>query len=375
MNILFISYYFHPSDLVGAKRISYWAKNISKYHKNKISVSLITTESEAKLSNPEIDNIYIVEKKQKSFFRIDNGSDWILDLKPFLKDHLKTNHYKYCVITGNPFGHFFLIKELKKHRIKPLLDFRDPFANNPRLKKSIKSRIKENIFSIIELYLISTAFKSVVVNKYCLELIRYRNLVKHKIYIIDNGYDEIILNKIDLTKKRITKNKGIALAYSGSIYADRNPLNLIQILHSYSGSISLHLIGKNYLNFRSDYVHEHGILPYEENLLMLNNFDILVILATGHKFESSTKVFDYIGMKKPILVIFNDWYGKGSLHEILKNYPKVAFAQNNKSDIKQALDKLIFELNFNSIEFNNFNTDAFSRRAGLEKLIQLMNEN
>jgi len=374
MKILFISYHFHPSNLVGAKRVSYWAKNLEKFSKRKIHTSLVTTQNEALNQNPEIDNIFIVEPvKELSQFRIDAGSEWYYNLKPFLLNHLQNSSYDYCIITGNPFGHFLIIKELKRFKIKTLLDFRDPFAVNPRSRFTLKSKVKSILLSFLEYYFIANTHKSIVVNKYCIEHIRFRRFLTEKIEIIDNGFDETILYNTQ-TKELNTRRNQISLAYSGSIFKDRDPKNLIKVIQQYSDSLEFHLIGNINNIYKAKNVVLHGLLSYEENLKLLQKKDILVVLATGHQFESSTKVFDYIALKKPIMVIFNEWQGKGALFDILNTYPLAVFSKNTIEDIEISIDKIINSIDTFKSKIVDYDVSKFSRKNGLLTLLNLLNE-
>lgn len=372
MRVLFISYYFHPSNLVGAKRISYWAKHFKNYTSNQSETTLITAQPNATTHNEEIDNIFIVKPLNKiKGVRIDNGSEWYGSLKLFIINHLNNYSYDYCIVTGNPFGHFFIVRELNKFHVKTILDFRDPFAINPRSLDTLKNRIKSWFFSILEYYFINTTYRSIVVNKQCLELIRFRKILEKKIEIIDNGFDETILKEV-YKKRRFSNKNRILLAYSGSIFKNRDPFNLIKVIDQRPELMGLHLIGNAQNIYNSKKVVLHGILSYEENLKLLQEKDILVVLGTGHQFESSTKVFDYIALKKPILVIFSEWQGKGAIFDILKTYPLAIFSKNTTNDINNAINEILYSLDEFESNIHSYDISRYSRKNGLLKLVNLL---
>ena len=104
-HILIISYLFEPNNTVGAKRTSYWAKNISKFAPH-IKCDVISTVKDTKVSG--IENYHHIpnQKNPKGLVK-DQGVTW---KKEILK-WLKSNKQKYDVVimSGSPFMYFSLI--------------------------------------------------------------------------------------------------------------------------------------------------------------------------------------------------------------------------------------------------------------------------
>ena len=310
MKILFIAYYFEPFEGVGAKRISYWAKNLKRVNPSIEQCDVITATKQNRNSVFEyIDNIYYVETSKNSLFgkvfKFDPGASWLKNLKKFTKENIKKNSYDYVIITGNPFLHFFIINEYKKLGIQTILDFRDPFATNPRgmqLDSPIK-KLKNSILKRIEKYFIKNANYIITVNKYCVVLLQDHEKFKDKIYTIDNGYDEQLLNLVDI--KKIEKKLPLKICYAGKLYRDRNPLNFIDVINQQDNFV-FHHIGEEseYLvDVNEEKIIKHGVKSYLETLNIIGEMEIAIIFTSGYTFESTTKIFDYIALDRIILII------------------------------------------------------------------------
>lgn len=367
MKILFIAFYFEPFKGVGAKRISYWAENIKALNNNVKKVDVITTNKDSNLTMfTSIDNIYNVlpdDSFTSSLFNIDSGGSWMLSLTDFLNKHLLENHYDFAVITGNPFGHFFIQKTFKKHKVKTIIDFRDPLALNPRIKNNFKNIIKKILFSYYEYKFIKWSFATVVVNKYCLNLIPSRKLFKNKFTIIDNGFDEKHLTKVI---DRDIINDNLQFIYTGSLFVDRRSSQFVHNILELSNAY-INFVGSSF-----DVVHSriinHGKKPYLDTLQMISDLDIAIIFSTGYKFESTTKVFDYLALNKIILVVSNIEIKEGALFDILKNYPKVIFTSDSREAVKEALIKI------KRYQKNDVSLDSrkYSRNTGLKMFNKLL---
>ncbi|MDO9181461.1 MAG: glycosyltransferase, partial [Bacteriovorax sp.] len=199
MKILFVAYYFEPYEGVGAKRISYWAKNLKRID-NSITKCDVITAIKQKNKFSTIDNVFYVENTNQGLLgkliKFDIGASWYYNLKHFVKKNIKQNDYDFVVLTGDPFLHFFIIDDFKKLGIKTILDFRDPFANNPRgiKKDTLVKKIKHFILKKIEEYFLVKSDFIIAVNQYCVELFENYKKYKYKIKVIDNGYDEQLFN-------------------------------------------------------------------------------------------------------------------------------------------------------------------------------------
>lgn len=370
MKILFLAFYFEPYPGVGSKRISYWAKNI----KELVPQSTVDVITSPISKSPEevtgVDRIYTIPTESRTlysrFCKFDLGAGWYFPLKEFLTKELSINEYDYVIFTGNPYFHFPLARIIENNGVKTVLDFRDPMAKNPRAVKAdnLKRKIKYMLIRRLETWLISKSTKSISVNRYCKSLLDRR--VFHKVEIIDNGYDEKVFDGCD-PHTEITAN---SLFYAGSLYSDRSPYALVECLKS--SNFTFHHIGPVFEGLHADdNIVLHGVKSYKETIDLSRSFEVGLIFTSGYNFESTTKIFDYIALKKKILIITEQEVKTGALHEITCEYPLVEWATNDSTSILEALSRL------KSVQCDlaNFDTTCYSRKFGLRKLVSILDEN
>lgn len=376
MKILFIAYYFEPFSGVGAKRISYWAKHLKRVD-NTISKCDVITAIPQTEKFYTIDSVFYVENTNqgllRQFIKFDKGASWLYDLKKFVKNNIKQNDYDFVVLTGDPFLHFFIINDFKKLGIKTIIDFRDPFVNNPRgiMKDTLVKKAKHFILRNIENYFLSKSDYIITVNQYCVELFENYKKYLHKIKVIDNGYDEQIFKNIE--KKEYIKNLAnnvIKFTYAGKLYADRNPQIFFKCLEKFN-DIEFYHIGEQseYIKENSKQIFSLGFMTYEQTLEIMASFDVCMIFTSGYSFESTTKIFDYLALNKIILIITDGEIKTGQINNITKDYPYVYWAKNSIDEIEEVLVKIKNEyFNMNEIKFDSY---PYSREYGLRQLIRL----
>lgn len=373
-NILFISYYFQPDNSVAAQRMSYWARNMKRYLPE-VTIDVVTTSGESRTSEDSIDNIYTVPDSGRGvlnkLFKSDKGASWYSDLKTFFGKELKS--YDVVIISGNPFLHFFIAPFLKnKVKCKVILDFRDPFARNERnvsKSNSLPLLIKRKFLVALEYLFSEYADHILVMNHYCSELLcsRRRDIVT----IIDNGFDEVNLSRADSITAFLNSEK-CTLIYLGSFARDRHITNLIEANESIDNKFNLLHVGRPEPKLLEDKrIKSVGLVPYVEAIGYAKGADIGLILASGKHFESTTKIFDYIGMNLPILIITNGVPKTGNLYEIVKDYPYTWWAKNDIESIVSVLS----DISLSRSDNKTFNSHSYSRDAGLKKLIQVISPN
>ena len=373
--VLFISYFFEPHNGVGAQRISYWAKNIAEYSNNIISCDVITNTFQETENHAGICNVFFVAHNNKSFWSYvikDQGLYWKKSVKDFLYKNMDVLHYDAIIMSGGPFMQFSLTPFLKDlFGCKVILDFRDPFANNPRFNNSY---LKTVIKKYIEQGFIKNADHVITVNEYCLKLLTSYNMFKDKFSIIENGFNEKEMEHVG--KRELHDNAKIKFLYAGTLYQDRNPVNFLKTISNkqYAETLSFHHVG-NESCFLDDFrninnIYEYGQKPYRETMDIINAADVGLIFTKGFNFESTVKIFDYIGLNKSILVVTDGEVKTGSLHKITKDYPSIFWAKNEKVEIERVLEKIlnsdlkvVFDCRY-----------KYSKKKGLKKLINIINK-
>ena len=358
IRVLMISFYFDPYPGVGAKRVSYWALN---GRENGLEVEVITTTDQGEINRSIPVHCVPVDGSNKRFFDVikEPGAKWSHAIKTYVENNFSNKKFDVVLMSGGPFLQFKLGKYLKqKFSAKLVLDFRDPFANNPRfnnssLKKFLKSRF-ENSF-------IKPADLLISVNHFCLNLIKVGN---KRTAVIENGYDEKLVPSVYPVTKKIDR---FVLAHAGSLYMDRDPRTLMSCIKNYfTDKLVFQQFGsepevlEKYKN--QEFYSYEGSRSYQELMKELMGADACVLITQGDPFESTTKIFDYIALNKKVLIITNGKVKTGNLHEITKDYPNVFWSENKEIAIKEELGKLM------KAKIIDADPTPYSRKRSLEKL-------
>lgn len=360
--VLFIAYYFEPYQGVGAKRVSYWFNKLNEKYKNEYTCDVITatkTEDTQQIK-------YIADDGKSVFTRIvkDAGLTWYKKLLCYLKS-IDWGDYDYILITGSPFMHFRLSKILKQKTIsKIVLDFRDPFAINPRFNNNLLS---VNIKKYFEKKFIKYSDHIITVNDFCSNLLQTNN--DSKLTIIDNGYDENYFKEVRIK----TLSPNLSFIYAGSFYIDRNPVNFLKTIQTTHDQYKLIHVGENsdLLQPYKDLVNEVGSQSYMNTVRYLEGADVGLIFTSGESFESTTKIFDYIGADLKILIITDGDLFSGQLHNITKKLEGVYWSSNDLISINEILHKIVLE---KDIIIKRKNKLDYSRKNSLDKLLNVFTD-
>lgn len=337
-NILLISYYFAPSNIVGAKRFSYLSYCLSDAGFN---IFVLTVKEKYNL--PEDDSIpfsgkitrtsmlppyyekadtifkKIIRRIWETFALADEYAGWII---PAIFKGIKVirkNNVDKIIVTGPPFSQFiigYILKAIFKKRF--IIDYQDPWTFYLHLHgiKRNSSRYKFNLW--LERKMLDKADK-IVFNtnlakiEYCKTFSFIKN-IEEKSVVIENAF--VPVNNIEPLS--LEKNKKIIL-YAGNFYGERKLSYLFRPIQQLNeegaiskDSLAIHVFGKitdedkNYLskyNF-NNLVTEHNKVSTHEVLKFMKGADILY-LPQGDDVNYSVpyKFFDYLSVKKPILAV------------------------------------------------------------------------
>ena len=370
--IIFISYHFYPNKEVGANRTRFWINDLDK-SSDDFEPVVITATPFAEAERLKKEQYYVAPTgiTPVSLLIKDEGIKWRSPLIDFFESHQFTDVYG-IIMTGGPYMHFSITPRIKQILNCPvLLDYRDPFANNPRFHgQQIKAWIKRHF----ERQFVKNADVITSVNSDCLGLLTGFESEKDKFHVIPNGFDEETFKTVKADLTETPPDDKYVMIYPGKYYKNASPNatfiaikeliaedHVIKFVH-YGGRESLSVLEND------SFIEEHGIVDYTEIVKGLLTAHIGIIYTEGDAFESSTKVFDYIGAEIPIIVITNGILYTGNIHRITADYPLIKWCKNNKDDIKQVMLELFkTDLNIKYPERSNF-----SRVKGLEKLLNTL---
>lgn len=356
LNILLVAYSFAPDKRVGALRASYWYRNLP----SKLNCKLQVITANEKSSG---EDVYFVPPKEKTVLSKmikDPGLLWKDNVKSFIESKKDLNP-DIVILTGGPFMHFSLTKWLKKKfGAKVILDYRDPFATNPGFNNN-------NISTIVKKYyersFNNQADALITVNNYCARIIKLFD--KKKSAIIQNGYDE----NVEVQIKRPVLSNTLQFVYTGKFYFDPN--NMLVAIQEKGCSFNYYGGDGERIEVAYSSVQKNGLVSYLEAIGAIAKADVGIIQTYGEDFQSTTKLFDYIRCKKPILIISDKFMNRGSIQDELENYPNVFWSKNNQVDIEKAIGEIS---KHDYVEPEDSYVERYSRGKQMEKLVQLIEE-
>jgi glycosyltransferase involved in cell wall biosynthesis len=236
-------------------------------------------------------------------------------------------------ITADPFFPLIIGPIVKKIcGIDYVVDLRDPwklayFHDNVNCRRLITAQIGHFLTRILEPFVIRNARKVICVSKNMCEEYRdeYNKVKTEKFTVITNGYDEDDYASVDPIRY-----EQFTIVYTGKFLAGevfRDPSNFfcsLKILRDRGVDIKFIHVGKieekilemlDSLGIR-DLVKCIGQRSYRESIAFAKGADLLLLIGGGQKSEQTSKIFDYLGCKRPILALARK---DGGIAEVVKN--------------------------------------------------------
>lgn len=413
-SILIISYYYPPCNSVGAFRIKSFAENWSNQGNN---VSVITkhwngdenswsdflessSQSSLKIVKTNLLNVhylpYLKPEKTKSkltaLYKIINGKfNTEIDTNQF-KDYaikfLKANAFDVIFCSSPPLNIISLGYELHKQFNIPLvIDLRD-YENRTVLKKTNSQSIKTRI---------DTFFKDYYLNKWITSSLFYstvtesisdyiNNFSKQDFIIIYNGYDELLIRSI---KKKLNCTSTVfRISTLGSIYKEQDLSIFLDAIKHFiqvkkPADFKIYFIGVNSIKEvlndidkyeLSNYIITYPRIPHDKSIEFGLKSEILFYPGwKGYRGIYSAKIFEYLGLKKNILIAPGD---DNVIDELILKSKAGKVASNSKDVYNIILDWYDeWKIN-NRVKYNGNEPfiKSFSRSNQSRKLLNKINQ-
>jgi len=423
--ILIITYYWPPQGGVGVQRWLKFSKYLSKYNYEPViytqskGVSPLVDNSLSKsipsqvkvlrksvfepqkifsfFTKKKITSDFLIKKKyslfnrflvwlRANFFIPDSRYFWIKPSIKFLSNYLRKNHIDLIISTGPPHStHLIALILKKKHNIKWIADFRDPwthieyFDSLPLLNINRKKHkeLEKDVVSLADVVLtVSPSWSKI-----------FSQIGAKRTSVILNGFD---LDDYNTFNSQITssKSENFTIGYFGLYNESRDHLffwetikqivNLEKDFHRGGNSKNLKLLfaGEVHHSFFTQ-VKSYGLednvsflnyLPHKESIKKMFECDLLLVTQGDTVAVSGrvpAKVFEYLPVRKPILAI-----GKkdSDLEKILSSISCAWFVDFNNSELLYNTILDIYESNYICTDSIN----VFSREEQTKKLIQLI---
>jgi hypothetical protein len=314
------------------------------------------------------------------------------------KRFLRENKVDAIIATGDPFILFEYASKLSKEFNTPwIADYRDPWSQN-------KSNKINHGFSFLNKFLEKRALKNVK----CISTVdqifktKISSLLKNKeFHILPNGFDPEALDKV----KHIEQDSEILqIAFVGTIY-DWHPIrSFLDVLNRYvlqfpKAKIRFNLYGINIpseinsmisSDFPSlkNYVSITTKLP--NSLLLEELAKNNVMLLFNYYAYTGTKIYDYIGIRRKIIMCYSNdeeakvlkqkYYNIESnlvvneqLQERIILDSNSGIVLENATSLFDELIKLQAEFDINGkIECNSVNVENYSRKIQVKKLSEII---
>ena len=265
--------------------------------------------------------------------------------------------------TGRPWTAHLIGLALKLLTGKPLVvDFRDPWITNPfRLQYSW---FKEILERNMERTVIEHA-DVVIANTEELQAefaVRYSNQPRAKFVSILNGFDP---DDYDALPQATPQNSAeyFTVTHTGFLYGKRDPkifLEAVKMLVNQPcvdrkrfrvrliGAVALPYNLNDYLfsNKIDDIVQLRDHVPFKDSLEYMRQSTLLLLLQPGTTTQVPSKLFEYIGMRKPILAISPK---RGATSSIVRSEGVGEVADpDNTDEIVEALGRLYHQWRSNT---------------------------
>lgn len=421
--ILIISYFYPPCNLTASQRVKGWADYLQEFGFYPIvvtrnwDITIKSSEDVLKSSGDAIrveknqthevhylpykasirDRVYTLLKGTK-FQKLSKVFTFLqLVLENFSIRFIPHNslfHYSSkllssdpsistLIISANPFDQFSFGYHLKKkHNIRWIADYRDDWntseleKHSPSFINALQTKSEKKWVGSADLI---TSVSEHYVNK-------IKQFVNCSGVVILNGYDLQLLNRSSKTLPDIFR-----ITYNGSLYKSQpieifiKALKELILNNRFTVKIEIHFPGLAFDKVQEerilsltteikDHVHIYPRLAKEDVIeLQLSSDLLLMVTHQNLKGVPSSKLFEYFGLKKPILVVPGD---NDIVDEYVSN-TKSGFITYDISGTVKILQELI-ELKSKGEELLEFKNDdllkSFSRKNQTKQLAEILNE-
>lgn len=365
-NVLVIAYYFPPSGGPGVQRVLKHIKYLKEFGWNPIVLTVSNGQFPArdeslmkeipkdikvyrshifepydlyrkftgKSKDTAIDVNVIKKDGQKSnfkeniaefiratFFIPDARIGWINSAVKIAEKIMEEYKIDAIYSSSPPYTCSMIARKLKrKYKIKWVAGFRDPwtgFISSPKrwfLPKAIDKSFEKSVFK--EADSVECAWIGIIKDAFKKYPELAREPYKSKFHHVPNGFDSS-----DFPDVKHKRNDKFILTYTGSMYGRRNPSALFEAIENLisnnlidSDKFEIKLVGRfgneiykmiENTSFKET-VNLISYIPHKESIKHLMLSDALLLIVDESKESEEIvpgKVYEYIGIKKPLIAI------------------------------------------------------------------------
>lgn len=422
--VLIISYFFPPCELTASQRPYGWAKHLKSLGYNPFIITrawdhqVILPKDVGKSSlNKDVKikkardyqvhytsfksslRDYLLHKHPKlktirkllTFFEL-ILQNFFLFITPYYKIYkeskrvIKEEKITKIIITGNPFNLFYIGYKLKKYNneINWIADYRDDWTtSNLNFNHSLIWRLIKRLDTISEKKWVGSAeFITTVSQHYANKISNFIGLKSH---VILNGFDDAYSQ----TPSKIPSKKEFIITYNGSLYPTQKiePFAEVikKIIIEYNNRIKIVLKfpglafdlsqEKRIKKIFKDVIKNINItkrIPRSEVLRIQKKSNLLLMFPHENlKGIPSSKLYEYIGLEKPVLLYPSD---NDIIEKTLKDTNLGIICQNEETlsdTIKTMIEDFLNDKK-NKIQPNRDKIKFYSRKYQTKKLSILL---
>ena len=370
-NILLIGYKYPPDSGVGSIRISKFAK----YPPNRWNIHILTTPSDrqnySKQTNVSIHEVpLILPEKPKDFDKI----RWVPQIIYFTQKLHKKYGFDCIWQTANPYFPLAAVPIVTRIIDIPfIVDLRDAWTLHPYRKLStLFGRLNNKLSKHLEPQVLNSATAVTVATEgmYQAYTDAYPNLIS-KFEVIENGYDSD-----DYPILKTEPQSEFTIVYVGKFSYFRDPEPFLKALSRMQSSHDISFIHVGYTEDRVENMVTKfdldecylctGYVDREEVTRWIARSDLGLAVSGGSPQEMTTKVFDYIACKTPILGCGPD----GSMADVINQFEEGYMTQNNVRGIYTVLSNIL-ETKPQSLGEGPY--DDYTREKSANQLAELIN--
>lgn len=236
---------------------------------------------------------------------------------------------------------------------RPLVaDFRDPWVDSPAKPAFVRTRWSDRADLAMEHMVVRRA-SAVLCTTYalCQEMAaRHRGVPECRFVVLPNGFDP---QEIDGIPRALRSDRSeVVMAYAGTLYGARDPTPLFRAASAVraNGARPFRImfmgqcdraVGVPLAQMVRDYdledcVELAGQLPRSDCLKRLSEADILLLFAMRQPAQVPAKLYEYIGLGKPVLALAEA--GSETARELYEAKAGVAVDARDNEAVKKALN-------------------------------------
>ena len=334
----------------------------------------------------------IIENKKTSFvekvmlwlrgniFIPDARAFWVAPSVRYLKKYISNNGIDTVITTGPPHSlHLIGLELSKKHKVKWIADFRDPWCSISYHKKLFFLDSTKKKHEVLEREVLNSADSIIVTSPSTQK--EFQSKTTTPVHLITNGYDK---------KKRLKTPKcnTFNISHIGTILANRNPQALWKVLsdmvkkdEGFSKDFSLQFVGKVSAEVLS-IVGKYGLmshtkkidyLPHQVAIGIQDSSSLLLLLEADIEETKAIipgKLFEYMASKNPIIAIGpKDWDVEGIIE---KTKTGVCFNYGEEEKLREEIQRRYRDFKEGKVSKEQVGVEEYSRKNLTSKLASII---